>query len=127
MMGEEIMQESPGQYELICHTLEAHGVEPTDSAVEQMGVFMECMVIFHDRNTGRYRDLWKSQGWKGTLVHLASKTLRIRDGFWKHDGEGYESEEDPSGFDLDDYFDAINYVVFTIRNLRDKNRTGNDA
>ncbi len=91
----------------ITKALEALGIEPTQTNVEQMRVHVGAMNIFIERNT-RYSDLWKKYGVKDSLSHMRSKLARTE--------HSYEAQGKLFSTDLDDAYDLINYTVFCVRN-----------
>lgn len=93
---------------------EAVGLEPLPTTVAQAEVFIEALRLFDQRNNGPhgYRDLWKTYGWRDSLLHLRSKLRRVLTRF---DDQGAAER------DLDDAFDLLNYTTFFIRNVRDGN------
>lgn len=90
------------------------------SGQEQMVVFYECLRLFEERNT-RYKDLWKADGWRGSLFSLKHKVKRLWQQFWIDNAKDKGTKEKP---ELDDAYDAINYIAFFIRNVQANNENG---
>jgi len=106
-------------HDIIEEFLRLVGVTPEESTIEQMGVMVEAIKLFEERNA-RYNDLWKRDGWLGNVFQLTHKASRIRRLFFDKASRG-EAAATP---DPDDAFDLINYAIFFIRCLRESNRTG---
>lgn len=91
------------------------GLGIDDSSIEQMMVFLEAMCIFQERNAN-YRDAWKEQGWRGNLMDLRRKVMRLWNQWWHPRGtRGY----------LDNAVDLLNFTAFFLRNARAENEEGN--
>jgi hypothetical protein len=100
------------QAEAVLQTLR---IEKTETNIEQMKVMLEAFGIFMVRNS-RYVDEWKRTGWRGMLFEARKKISRVWQVFWN----GRQEKVGDSQYD--DVFDAINYMVFFIRQHREKGR-----
>ena len=91
--------------------------DDTDGRV--LEVLQEAYEIYIER-AGKYDDdrtpSWQAFGWRGSVLMVLHKTARIKQLFWKR-----ETSTSP---DVDDLLDAINYLAFSIINLRDGNEYG---
>lgn len=92
------------------------GAPPTQTNIDQMAEYLAAFHIFIQRNE-KYKDLWKDYGWMDSLTHVRSKAMRMIRKFWR---DNPESDE----INLDDSYDLVNYVVFFIRNFKEKNKWG---
>lgn len=98
--------------------LQDWGLPVTQTNIEQMGVFMEAMEIFVERDALR-GGLWREGGPEDSAHHLKSKAMRIMTGLAQYIGTEPQSPSE----ELDDEgLDAINYAAFAVRNLRIRRR-----
>src|ERR1044072_6965104 len=88
--------------------LAALAVPRTETNQKQMETLLRAFKIFLERNELR-KDLWRRAGWRDSLHHIESKTLRIAD---LDEGESVAEY-------IDDALDLINYTAFFIRNVED--------
>jgi hypothetical protein len=83
---------------------------------EQYQVFMTAFDIYTERNA-KYQDLWMTDGAQGCMEQARHKSLRMRhalDHLLLQEGN---PEQWQANFE-EDALDAINYVIFAIRNVR---------
>lgn len=97
----------------------ACGIEQNDENIEQLAVFLTALKLFDERNR-TYRNIWETYGALSNLLRAATKVDREMEIWW------HSSSLDCLGHKeaLDDAFDALNYIVFFIRCVRNGNITG---
>lgn len=96
------------------------GIPPEDEGgKEHYGVMMRAFALYEERNE-KYKDVWKSYGWRGCLMHLRTEVLRAWRVWWGADPD--HGNVDAKA--VDGLLDLINYAVFTIRNIEHGNRDG---
>ena len=101
--------------------LAACSIDFNDETVEQVAVFLTALKLFDQRNK-TYRNIWETYGALSNLLRSATKVDRAME-IWWHDSSGNGNpllHKD----NLDDAFDALNYLVFFIRCVRSGNITG---
>jgi len=101
--------------------LEAFGIEPNEEVQEQLMVFLTALRLFDERNRV-YRNVWETYGALSNLLRSATKVDRAME-IWWHD-QGDNGNPLLHKDNLDDAFDALNYLVFFIRCVRAGNITG---
>lgn len=106
----------PTNHERCVAALQALDIPVTESAAEQMRIMAQALLVFHERNQ-RYRDLWKGDGYRGSLFQMKGKLLRMWSIFWT-------GHPDPESLKCDDAVDLINYTCFFIRNVEAGNEHG---
>lgn len=95
-------------------------IEVTNSNLAHFNILMECLKV-HDGRTKAYGTVWKRYGALSNLLSAARKVDRLMESWWRRgDGHAPALHKD----NLDDAYDAINYLVFMIRNARSGNLTG---
>jgi hypothetical protein len=99
------------------------GDDSNNDNIEQMAVLLEVFKLYVQRSE-QHGQTWKELGALNNLARLVTKTNRLKHQFWdKHEvlraefPEAVEVEGSPTE-DLDDALDAINYLVFFIRQAR---------
>jgi hypothetical protein len=90
---------------------------PARSNNELEAVLREATGIFIARNR-IHKDSWKREGLRGALFNARRKIERAWDGLWDW------SEDHQLQSELDDLFDAINYMALAILCYREGNRDG---
>lgn len=99
---------------MLSATLERAGLlrtgVPEADMKEQLGVFLEAMDIYAEREGAR-GGLWKEAGAIDSAHHLKSKGKRVFVAATHDDKAGQDAGEDEA-------VDAINYAAFFIRNYR---------
>lgn len=101
--------------------LEACGIEENEETTEQLAVFLAALKLFEDRNK-TYRNIWETYGALSNLLRSATKIDRAME-IWWHD-QSDNGNPLLHKDNLDDAFDALNYLVFFIRCVRSGNITG---
>lgn len=96
--------------------------EVMDNMTEHMMVFCEALEIYEER-TVKYGQAWRRRGWLGNIMNLFNCVDRL-DGFWWRKDTPDPMIRESVDQALDDAFDAINYLIFFIRNVRARNRSG---
>lgn len=81
---------------------------------EHWQILAEAHALYVERNQ-KYKDVWRSYGWRGCLVHMRTCAERAWRVAWLI-GDAAKAE--------DNLIDLINYAVFTIRNIRAENAGG---
>lgn len=107
--------------------LEAAGWDVNEDNNEQIGVLMQTMLVYVDRNE-KYKNTWEQYGALSQLVRAAQKIDRLMSVWWFEPGLG-DLEEDAdrmplSSADLDDAIDCINHLIFFIRCAQNGNLFG---
>ena len=109
------------QREPLEELLELCEIDYNEETVEQVTVFLTALKLFDERNR-TYRNIWETYGALSNLLRSATKVDRAME-IWWHDGA--ENGNPLLHKDnLDDAFDALNYLVFFIRCVRAGNITG---
>lgn len=80
--------------------------------IDHVSYIVEALDIYVMRER-KYRGAWKILGWKDSIHHIISKSIRLRKTMWERDEE-----------DRDSLLDLINYAVFALRNIQAENRDG---
>lgn len=88
-------------------TLLDAGLEDTDDNRHQLGVMLEALAIYQEREQVR-NALWKKAGAEDCAHNLRHKSLRV----------AHADEPDAMEAAIDDALDAVNYALFFIRNVR---------
>lgn len=101
--------------------LRAFGLQPSDSNVEQMAVFLEAVAV-HDDRARRYADHWVQNGAAECLLNARRKVLR-QISVLNVISEETKQKQLEEGSD-DDAIDGMNYLAFFVRNLRNLNIDG---
>lgn len=89
--------------------LELLGVAYTEDNYAVMSMFVRAYQIYIERQA-KYHDAWKRYGALNNLIRSASKLQRVQEVYWYPD----EVPLDDMDLDLDDAFDALNYLAFFI-------------
>jgi hypothetical protein len=89
--------------------------EHTSTDVKQLVELERCFEIYQERSA-KYGEVWKQYGAINNLVRAATKVDRLMEQWW--------FDPPPHDYDLDDAYDAINYLIFFIRNVKEINFTG---
>ena len=100
--------------------LESHGVAPTEDNAMHLIVFLEALKLYDER-TASYGQIWRQYGALSNLLNAARKVDRSMETWWHNDGGAIPILHKSN---LDDAFDALNYLAFFIRNAREGNLTG---
>lgn len=100
-------------FQYICDTF---GVPYTKDSAEHMMVFLEALQIYGER-TKKYGDIWKNAGAIQAFYDAHRKARRIHKVWGAEKVVPGEPMLAPTN--LDDAFDAINYLIFGIRNARE--------
>lgn len=108
--------------ERIAKALECLGMEHTPELEAQFLVLWEALEIFEERSED-YGEVWKQYGALNNLVRSAVKVDRLMEQWWFGSVEAGDPVTLRSD-GLDDGYDAINYLVFFIRQARWGNITG---
>lgn len=104
----------------LAKVFEANGIAWTQSNLQHFAVLIECLRL-HDSRTASYGKVWRRYGALSNLLSAARKVDRLMESWWRRgDGAVPTIHKD----NLDDAYDAINYLVFMVRNARDANLTG---
>lgn len=101
---------------------EAIGVEDTEENLDQLAVLLAALKLFDERNR-TYRNIWETYGALSNLLRAATKVDREME-IWWHSSGGPSGNPLLHKEALDDAFDALNYLVFFIRCVRQGNITG---
>jgi hypothetical protein len=87
-------------------------------AVRHFMTLLRSMKIFLERSR-RYKDGWRSRGWKGNVCDILRKAERVRSMFWE---DNYRFTHGITEADVDDLLDLPNYCAFAIHNIEDDRR-----
>lgn len=112
--------------EVLKKVFELLSLDNTQENRDQFEALMEPMVIFAERGKV-YGDNWKFYGALNNLVRAATKVDRTMAIWWHDYADKYlasDSARELHKDALDDAFDAINYLTFFIRLVREGNITG---
>jgi hypothetical protein len=102
------------EYELVRDAVfEHYNVPRTYSMDRHFAVLMGALVIRGQR-AHHYADSYQRFGWIDSLFHMRGKLLRLVNVFGK-------PKEGVVDYSMDDAIDLINYTVFFIHNVQDKN------
>lgn len=82
----------------LCRT---YGLTETEDMRNHLAIMLHACAIYQERDA-HHTGLWKQYGAADTAHHLKSKAMRVQNNL-----AGCE----------DDAIDAINYAVFTLRNV----------
>lgn len=99
---------------------EQHNIDVTPGNLEHFEFLMKCLKLHNDR-TRAYGTVWKRYGALSNLLSAARKVDRLMESWWRR-GEGHAPALHKDN--MDDALDAVNYLVFMMRNARAGNVTG---
>lgn len=84
---------------------------------EHLEIMLLAIPIMHQRTEQYGVGSWRAIGWKGHLLRVWDKAVRLMNGYWWG-----IVEPDEKG--LDNAVDLINHVTFMARAMDEKNETG---
>jgi hypothetical protein len=109
--------------QLVARFLKEFGIDGSDTEVDQLAVMLEAMVVMDNREAV-YRDIWRNTGGVQNLKDAKKKVMRqlsVLSTLVPGNPKPVLQKDH-----LDDAIDAINYLVFAVRNIRQINFDGVD-
>lgn len=101
--------QSPKESDNVRLILELLEVEFTEDNYAIMSMFVRAYQIYIERSKV-HGTAWKRRGALNNLVRAATKLERVEEVYWYPDNVPFDNID----LDLDDAFDALNYVAFFI-------------
>lgn len=89
----------------------------TIASVSEHSAVLERAMAIYGQRSARYNDLWRNNGYLGSLFNVRACVDRAWHVLWL-------KRRDPTPKDVDNLLDCINYCVFAIRNIERDNPSG---
>jgi len=105
--------------QLVARFLIEFGIDGSDTLIDQLAVMLEAVMVMDNREVF-YRDIWRNHGGVDNLRNAKRKVARQMRTLTVIE----EGTTPLAAGHLDDAIDAINYLAFTVRNIREMNFDG---
>lgn len=101
------------------------GVEPNPENIAHLMVFMEALRVY-DQRSRSYGMVWQQYGALSNLINASRKVDRLMAVWWSGAKQIIGRGQLPAIHKdyVDDAVDALNYLAFFLRNVRNHNFTG---
>jgi len=112
---------------MVMDLMEQLGAEATQENIDHLFTLLRAFSLYAER-TKSYGQVWRQYGAVSNLLNAARKVDRAMELWWHKQDEILDGNGNVRPLlhkdNLDDPYDAINYLVFMIRNARSGNVFG---